>query len=98
MLKNRAQLSGSSAITNNDEKLLFPENYPFILIDPKYDFNKGMDSLAPSSSLSTEHPHSMDGNQLKFIGNYASPAFEETVKPKDNENSNAPLKIYQWKQ
>ncbi|KAG1374879.1 hypothetical protein G6F61_008948 [Rhizopus arrhizus] len=96
-----------NALTTPSDRL-FPGNYPFILIDPKYGFNTRFDK---NNSLQlVQHPKptvAQTGNkkQFRIINNYATPTHNETEDTfvgsndaNNNQNMTSPLRIYQWKQ
>ncbi|CAO3685388.1 unnamed protein product [Rhizopus stolonifer] len=80
-------LSGSTgesqSLVGDTKESIFPENYPFILMNPKYGFNTTIDEVLVTASQ----------KQSKNIDTLKIPACDDNIK----ENNTPPLRIYQWK-
>ncbi|KAG1441914.1 hypothetical protein G6F56_011282 [Rhizopus delemar] len=80
-------LSGSTgesqSLVGVTKESIFPENYPFVLMNPKYGFNTTIDEVSVTASQ----------KQFKTIDTLKIPTCDDNIK----ENNTPPLRIYQWK-
>ncbi|KAG1196861.1 hypothetical protein G6F70_007105 [Rhizopus microsporus] len=100
MLLDQGQRDHNGELVNTHAKPTFPENYPFILIDPKYGFNRNLESANRIEASSSGTSHNTR-KEFKIISNY-TPSIKNEQESIDMDSSQhtttTPLRIYQWKQ